>query len=539
MVFDIEIINLFKENKPEEVLKQYIYQYRDKVEDHNYHFLIGICMLKLGFLHEAFTAFSKAVDKKDSERNKLFKTFTLIQAQRFEEAIEERKKLIPTEMTISELTVLIQIDHSLNLSQNISLLLPVFDKKRTGGIEDEMMFAFVYLFLKGKYGYKTSLHYANSVNSKRFKKVDDYFTFIEEFVKNGVKPKDVKNIFNTWLKRNRLTDENAVTVLKAMGATNYFSNLSTEERNDLTNKIIKQFKNNDAVLIQYYTMLYSLNEELNNMEEMSKISKKMEEIENKKHNTKALLILVLQQFKLFISTDKKLLFERLNRLIQDDNENMLYRKLYFEFCTQLGRSNEAMEINKSSIILQQKKEKQLVDLIKAFHNFYLETKCPLTPPEGVKCPLCHGSKEMPIVRTIVFNTSPRDVYAEKYESELISVNDNVFKQLVDWQPMNVPSVLIGDFLRKNGAYMTNRPFPDVLVPGETYLFIRPKKDVLERLANEGYSVSTIDPLMSIMEKNHKIKYSIKFPEEPGKKVDFNNLPEFSSNDFIIEIIKAI
>jgi len=147
MVFDIEIINLFKENKPEEVLKQYIYQYRDKVEDHNYHFLIGICMLKLGFLHEAFTAFSKAVDKKSSERNKLFKTFTLIQAQRFEQAIEERKKLIPTEMTISELTVLIQIDHSLNLSQNISLLLPVFDKKRTGGIEDEMMFAFAYLFL--------------------------------------------------------------------------------------------------------------------------------------------------------------------------------------------------------------------------------------------------------------------------------------------------------------------------------------------------------------------------------------------------------
>ena len=76
---------------------------------------------------------------------------------------------------------------------------------------------------------------------------------------------------------------------------------------------------------------------------------------------------------------------------------------------------------------------------------------------------------MPIVRTIVFNTSPRDVYVEKFESELIAVNNEAFKKLVAWKPMNVPSVLIGAFLRENGAYMTNRPFPDVLVPGEVFV----------------------------------------------------------------------
>lgn len=539
MIFDIETINLFRSNKPEEVLKQNIYQYRDKVNDDNYHFLIGVCMLKLGFLHEAFVAFSKAISKKQSERNKLFKIFTLIHAQRFNQAVEERKTLVPNNMTISELTVLAQIDQSLNLSQNISTLLPLLDEKKTGGVEDEMMLAITNLLLANQVNYRKAIKYAKEVDSTRFENLEDYFTFIEELCKKGIKNKDRDSFFNKWMKNNKFTKNNTLAVLKAMASTKYFFELSAAERNRLTLKITNQFENNNEILVQYYTMLYDLYEAQKDMQWMNNIAERMEEIENRKHNTKALLILVLQQFKLFGTTDKNLLLQRLNQIILDDKENMFYRKLYFEFCTQLGRSNEAMEINKSSILLQQKKEKRLVELIKAFHNFYITEPCPLNPPEGVKCPLCHGSNEMPIVRTIVFNTSPRDVYVEKFESELIAVNDVAFKKLVNWKPMNVPSVLIGAFLRENGAYMTNRPFPDVLVPGETYLFIRPKKEVLERLANEGYSISTIDPLMSVMDKNHKMKYSIKFPAEPGREVNFNDLPEFSADDFVIEVIKAI
>lgn len=539
MIFDINTINLFRNNKPEEVLKQNIYQYRDKVDDDNYHFLIGICMLKLGFLHEAFVAFSKAISKKDSERNKIFKIFTLIQAQRFDQAFDGRKNLIPNDMTISELTVLAQIDQSLNLSQNIHTLLPLLEEKKTGGVEDEMMLAITNILLANQVSYQKAMKYAKEVDSSRFNNLEDYFTFIEELCKKGIKNKDRDSFFNKWMKNNKFTKDNTLAVLKAMASTKYFFELSAAERNRLTLKITNQFENNNEILIQYYTMLYDLYEAQKDMQWMNNIAERMEEIENRKHNTKALLILVLQQFKLFGTTDKNLLLQRLNQLILDDKENMFYRKLYFEFCTQLGRSNEAMEINKNSILLQQKKEKRLIELIKAFHNFYINEPCPLNPPKGVKCPLCHGSHEMPIVRTIVFNTSPRDVYVEKFEAELIAVNDEAFKRLVDWKPMNVPSVLIGAFLRENGAYMTNRPFPDVLVPGETYLFIRPKKEVLERLANEGYSISTIDPLMSVMEKNHKMKYSMKFPAEPGRDVDFNNLPEFSADDFVIEVIKAI
>lgn len=539
MIFNIETINLFKNNQPEEVLKQNIYSFRDKVNDDNYHFLIGVCMLKLGFLHEAFVAFSKAIEKNASERNKLFQVFTLIQAQRFTQAKELREQLIPENMTISEITVLAQIDRSLDVNPNITNLFPLMEEKRTGGIEDEMMLTFVNIISEDYTGYKRAMKYAKRVDSSRFEKLEDYFTFIEEIAKKRLDHKDKVYFFENWLKHNKLTHKNVITVLKSMVATNYFFEISDAERNRLTLKITNQFEKDAEVLTQYYTMLYSLYEQNNDMTWMNNVNEKMEEIEKKKHNTKALLILVLHQFKHFIKTDKTLLLERLNQLVKDDEENMFYRKLYFEFCTQLGKTNAAMEVNKSSIIIQQKKEARLVELIKTFHNFYLETPCPLNPPSGVKCPLCHGSQEMPIIRTIVFNTSPRDVYAEKVESELISVDDDAFHKLIDWQPMNVGSVLIGAFLRENGAYSTNRSFPDVLVPGETYLFIRPKKEVLERLAEEGYSISTIDPLMAIMEKNHKLKYSIKFPEEPGRMVDFNSLPKLSAKDFIIEVIKAI
>ena len=360
MIFDVETINLFRDNKPEEVLKQNIYQYRDKVDDDNYHFLIGVCMLKLGFLHEAFVAFSKAISKNPSERNKLFKIFTLIQAQRFNQAVEERKTLVPNNMTISELTVLAQIDQSLNLSQNISTLLPLLDEKKTGGVEDEMMLAITNLLLANQVNYRKAIKYAKEVDSTRFENIEDYFTFIEELCKKGIKNKDRDSFFNKWMKNNKFTKDNTLTVLKAMASTKYFFELSAAERNRLTLKITNQFEKNDEILVQYYTMLYDLYEAQKDMQWMNNIAERMEEIEKRKHNTKSLLILVLQQFKLFGTTDKNLLLQRLNQLILDDKENMFYRKLYFEFCTQLGRSNEAMEINKSSILLQQKKEKLLL-----------------------------------------------------------------------------------------------------------------------------------------------------------------------------------
>ena len=54
--YDAKVLSMLKENKVNELLTQQLYNYRDKVDDASFHFLVGMCWLKKGMYHEAFIA---------------------------------------------------------------------------------------------------------------------------------------------------------------------------------------------------------------------------------------------------------------------------------------------------------------------------------------------------------------------------------------------------------------------------------------------------------------------------------------------------
>ena len=103
--------------------------------------------------------------------------------------------------------------------------------------------------------------------------------------------------------------------------------------------------------------------------------------------------------------------------------------------------------------------------------------------------------------------------------------------------MNVPSTIVGKYLHSLGAYMSANDYPDVLVPGQTYIFIQMKTETYKRLAKEGYSLSQIDPLWVATNVTRKRKELTIFSDE-DKEFSDDAIP-VTANDFIVEVIHAI
>ena len=117
---------------------------------------------------------------------------------------------------------------------------------------------------------------------------------------------------------------------------------------------------------------------------------------------------------------------------------------------------------------------------------------------------------MPIIKTIAFGHSPNEIFTDEMIKRRIEVNEKTLKEIVNWQPMNVPSKLVGNYLHSLGAYTTTHDFPKVLVPGQTYIFIQLKTESYKRLAKQGFSLEQIDPLSNLFMGINKLKIKKKY-----------------------------
>ena len=116
MIFNHDDYKKFKNKTPEEVLYKYIYDYRDNAYNADYHFVIGLALLKMGYLQEANIAFSKAIENDSiNMRNHIFYLVSLVEAQKYTEAIEYLKNINIKKLNLSELVVLLEIKERLGL----------------------------------------------------------------------------------------------------------------------------------------------------------------------------------------------------------------------------------------------------------------------------------------------------------------------------------------------------------------------------------------------------------------------------------------
>lgn len=540
MLYDKKIQDEFKNKQPIEILEKYLYRYRENVNNENFHFLIGISFMKMGQLREAKIAFEKAIEvNPDNNRNKIFLINTFIQAQHIKEATELICSLDTTTMSAPELLAFMEVKKYLNmpLQQEKELLLA--DTKENN-IDKKIFSIIAYAFCDE---YEEANNLAKEIEWSEMTNVTTYFLVLEEFYKLKIDKKIIFNHFDYFSSYflTKLNQEELSIFLKSAFGCEYLEHCTLKKRLYIFNYVLYKFSKNIELVSQVYILKYNLAEKANDEMAMGLTIKALKKLKNKNENV--LLCLCTDDFKHFDTTNKKQLKKRLEQLIQKDQKNEKYRKLYFDLLMKSGNLKGAEEVTKATVLMRMKTESSNFDIIRSFYSFYYTRKCIFdeTHPDNKDCPLCFGSGYMPIVKTIMFGHSPRQIYTEANESKTIEVDEKTLKAIVDWQPINIPSQIVGTYLNSLGAYETMQDIPDVLVPGQTYIFIKMKTATYKRLAEEGYSLDQIDPYFNLLQGIQKTKPNNKLNEmfsQEDKELNINNLP-VSANDFVIEIIHAI
>ena len=540
MLYDKKIQEEFKNKEPIEILEKYLYRYRENVNNENFHFLIGISLLKMGQLREAKIAFEKAIFvNPQNNRNKIFLINTFIQAQHIKEATELINSLDNTTMSASELLAFMEVKKYLQMPLEKEKELLLADTKETE--IDKTIFSIIAYAFCDEYGQANYL--AQKIQYSEVTNATTYFLILEEFYKLKIDKKIIFNHFDIFVSDylTRLNQEEISIFLKSAFGCEYLEHCLPEKKTYIFNYILHKFAKNIDLVSQVYVLKYDLAEKENNEIIMSLVIKTLKKL--KKKNENVLLCLCVDAFKHFDTTDKKQLKKRLEQLIQKNQKNEKYRKLYFDLLMKSGNLKGADEVTKATVLMRMKMESSKFDIIRSFYSFYYTRKCIFdeSHPDNKDCPLCFGSGYMPIVRTIMFGHSPRQIYTEANESKTIEVDEKTLKAIIDWQPMNIPSQIVGTYLNSLGAYETMQDIPDVLVPGQTYIFIKMKTETYKRLAEEGYSLDQIDPYFNLLQGIQKAKPNNKLDamfSKEDKEININNLP-VSANDFVIEIIHAI
>lgn len=539
MIFNHEGYKKFKNKTPEEVLYKYIYDYRDNVYNADYHFIIGLALLKMGYLQEANIAFSKAIENDSTNmRNHIFYLVSLVEAQKYTEAIEYLKNINITKLNLSELVVLLEIKERLGLP-NFKELRLAEEIANESNIDDKILMIFAYSFAGEKENAQQAI---TIINPQEIKDFDSFIYITKEIykLKNIDKPFIYSFVNRFDLKRVR--EKDFVSYLKMLFGIRYYQSLPREERKNITKKIYRRFGRNKEILSQINAMNYDIAELENNLLEKEVAISNFNKINNKNKNIEqTILYLVMNSFKKFESANKKILKKRIEKLISLDQENIKYRKYYFEFLRHLGLLEQAKALSEATLEMKKQKEKREFELIKKFHDYYDSQFCLFyenPKHEKETCPLCFGTGYKPIIKTIAFGHSPQEIFTDNMEKRIIEVNENTLKEIVCWQPMNIPSPIVGSYLRSLGAYSTSHEFPDVLVQGQTYIFLKLKTEAYERLAGEGYSLEQIDPLAKVFMGINKINFAKgnKLFSQEDKTLQSNIV---SANDFVLEIIHAI
>lgn len=539
MIFNHDGYKKFKDKTPEEVLYKYIYDYRDNVYNSDYHFIIGLALLKMGYLQEANIAFSKAIENDSTNmRNHIFYLVSLVEAQKYTEAIEYLKNINIKKLNLSELVVLMEIKERLGLP-NFKELQLAEKIANESNIDDKILMIFAYSFAGEKENAQQAI---TIINPQEIKDFDSFIYITKEIykLKNIDKPFIYSFVNRFDLKRVR--EKDFVSYLKMLFGIQYYQSLPREERKNITKTIYRRFGRNKEILSQINAMNYDIAELENNLLEKEVAISNFNKINNKNKNIEqTILYLVMNSFKKFESANKKILKKRIEKLISLDQENIKYRKYYFEFLRHLGLLEQAKVLSEATLEMKKQKEKREFELIKKFHDYYDSQFCLFyenPKHEKETCPLCFGTGYKPIIKTIAFGHSPQEIFTDNMEKRIIEVDENTLKEIVCWQPMNIPSPIVGSYLRSLGAYSTSHEFPDVLVQGQTYIFLKLKTEAYERLAGEGYSLEQIDPLAKVFMGINKINFAKgnKLFSQEDKTLQSNIV---SANDFVLEIIHAI
>lgn len=539
MIFNHDGYKKFKDKTPEEVLYKYIYDYRDNVYNSDYHFIIGLALLKMGYLQEANIAFSKAIENDSTNmRNHIFYLVSLVEAQKYTEAIEYLKNINIKKLNLSELVVLMEIKERLGLP-NFKELQLAEKIANESNIDDKILMIFAYSFAGEKENAQQAI---TIINPQEIKDFDSFIYITKEIykLKNIDKPFIYSFVNRFDLKRVR--EKDFVSYLKMLFGIQYYQSLPREERKNITKTIYRKFGRNKEILSQINAMNYDIAELENNLLEKEIAISNFNKINNKNKNIEqTILYLVMNSFKEFESANKKILKKRIEKLISLDQENIKYRKYYFEFLRHLGLLEQAKALSEATLEMKKQKEKREFELIKKFHDYYDSQFCLFydnPKHEKETCPLCFGTGYKPIIKTIAFGHSPQEIFTDNMEKRIIEVDENTLKEIVCWQPMNIPSPIVGSYLRSLGAYSTSHEFPDVLVQGQTYIFLKLKTEAYERLAGEGYSLEQIDPLAKVFMGINKINFAKgnKLFSQEDKTLQSNIV---SANDFVLEIIHAI
>ena len=557
--YDAKVLSMLKENKVNELLNQQLYNYRDKVEDASFHFLIGMCWLKKGMYHEAFIAFEKAQSLMGSKsyKGEIFKALTLYYAQKDQEAQTILGNIPLKELSVYEKLAFMSLSNSYGVDCS-ELLDDVLNADYPSEADKIVMsvFAFVY----SKHGNKANA-LALKLKPQMFKNMEAYLNTISELYKIRMRRFTIKKLIENVCKASvlaKLTSDEFMMLLKLISATKLnelviYTHLETAIQTRINCEKGNAQSSWQDVYTQFWSVALSMAESIPDEHWKANILSKVKKAKYK--NEQALLILVTEEMKNVSEGKANIpsLKKRIEKLISFDQHNIHYRKIYADLAMLLGKHDAADEIAKATIAMRKTEETAEYELLRAFYNFYGHSLCMFHDKEGhikafndldekfdgEKCPWCFNSGYTPIIKTIGFAHSPASIFTEgTVEKKRIEVDEQTLQKMVDWCPMNVPSPLLNRYLHKLGAYMSPYDYPDVLVSGQTYIFIQLKTEAYKRLAQEGYSLSQIDPVWVASNSAKSARKELQIFSKEDKDIPADVYP-ITAKDLVVDVIHVV
>ena len=532
-----EIMQAFRNNKAKDVLNKYLYDYREHTEDESFHFLMGLCMLDLGYYEEAHVAFgrSQKYAPEGSHRGNVFDALVMLMAQHDDEAKAKIEEIPLDGLTASELVTIMSIKNKLNLPVSVELQKVLNSPFQT---EADRRVMSIFAFKYGSFDDAAS-SMARSLDKHLFQDFGTYMYVIEELYKLHMEEEvdyllgeiDVEEVADSY--------ETFRSYIDTCYSCGYFNRMDESQFPVLymhsnpkrrTKAARKKWEENQARL---YCMEYDRMEKTGD-DNRHELMKKMKTV--KKKSEQLLLYITAYDFEHFKDNDPAKIKKNIEKLIKMNQTSLRYRKLYCDLLTAMGFVHLADEVTKATIAMRKRTENEEFALVHKFHSFYMPRPCMMKympvheHEDGANCPICFGAGSQPIIRAIGAGHSSSPIFTDNLEKRIIEPNEAMLRDLVNWQPMNVASPIVAKYLLSLGAYMSARDYPDVLVPGQTYLYLSLKPESEKRLLEEGYSKLQIDPFAVAMD----IKGSK--DNQDGKSLE--TLP-VSSSDFTLEIIHAI
>ena len=532
------IIKAFQEGKSKDILNKHLYKFREHTDNEAFHFLMGLCMLNMGYYEEAHAAFQKTQKvAKGSHKGDVFDALVMLMAQRDKEASDKVLNISMDSLTVNEIVTVMSIKTELGLTVSAELQKVLNTQFRSEADRRVLsLFAFKYS------GYDDAASYmAKSLAAYLFQDFATYMYVIKEIYKlHMIEDVDylLSNIHMPTIAGN---PDKFLDYINTCYACGYYNRMNKHLRKQLfqyaTEKqdekaLANAWKNN---LSHLYCMEYDrLEADGNHDLDCKHIIEKLKKLKYKSEQT--LLYITTYDFNHFCKDNQKSIKENLEQLIQMNQTNVRYRKLYCDLLTISGYLHQSDEVTKGTIAMRKRLETEEFALVYSFRSFYMPKQCMMKympvhkHNEGKDCPVCFGSGFQPVIRAIGAGHSSSHIFTDNMESHVIEPNEAMLKDLVNWQPMNVPGPIIAKYLMSLGAYMSAREYPDVLVAGQTYLYLKLKPEAEKRLLKEGYSMLQINPVAVAIDEKGRANIG------NGKKI--TDIP-VSASDFTLEIIHAI